>query len=228
VVDTLWPAICDFTPWQLPSAKIDLIPFLSDTVSFSWCATSARREHEGESMSKKVTLIDDNAWEHVASKLKGMFALSDLDLDVISSVDAARAVLLDQHSRCPADIFVVDVMMPPGETYKHEETHDGLITGLYLARDIRARFPVVPIILWSGTNLNTVRLLAIHMEKKLTKCIFIKKPFPSEKLIELIEGYFAHGRFTKSLIKRIWEGIVLQPGIGGMKVDVKKLLGPRS
>jgi len=173
-------------------------------------------------------LIDDNAWEHVAAKLKGIFALSDLALDVISTVDAARTVLHNNESRCPADIFVVDVMMPPGESYKNEETHDGLITGLYLARDIRTFYPLVPIILWSGTNLDTVRLLAIHMEKKLTKCIFIKKPFPSEKLVEIIESYFTHGRFKMSLMKRIWDGIVLQPGIGGLKVDVKKLLGPRT
>jgi len=174
---------------------------------------------------KKVILIDDNAWEQVASKLKGLFALHDLELDVISSVDVAQTMLQNQGARCPADIFVIDVMMPAGEVYRSEDTHDGLITGLYLARDVRLAFPLVPIILWSGTSLNTVRLLAVHMEKKLTKCIFIKKPFPSEKLVELVEGYFACGKFATSWVRKIWEGIILQPGIGGMKVDVKKLLG---
>ena len=180
-------------------------------------------------MIKKIILIDDNAWEHVASKLKSMFALSSLELEVFSSVDACHAALNNPvNTRCPSDMFVIDLMMPPGEAYKAEETHDGLITGLYLARDIRNRFPLVPIILWSGTNLNTVRLLAIHMETKLTKCIFVKKPLPSEKLVELIEEYFKEGKFSKSILKQIWDGIVLKPAIGGMGIDVKKLLGGES
>lgn len=173
----------------------------------------------------KVVLIDDNAWEHVASQMKSVFALRDLELDVLSSVDAACAMLRETDGRCPADLFVIDVMMPAGKTYENEDTHDGLITGLYLARDVRAAFPLVPIVLWSGTSLDTVRLLAIHMEKKLSKCVFVKKPFPADKLVELVTGYFARGRFATSWVRKIWDGIVLQPGIGGMKVDVKKLLG---
>jgi hypothetical protein len=105
------------------------------------------------------------------------------------------------------------------------KTHDGLITGLYVAKDIRDSYPLVRIILWSGTNLNTVRLLAVHIERKLTRCIFVKKPIPPEKLVELVNGYFTNGKFTISLAKRIWDGIVLRPSIGGVGMDVKKLLG---
>ncbi|HSY18301.1 MAG TPA: hypothetical protein VK815_08210 [Candidatus Acidoferrales bacterium] len=176
-------------------------------------------------MKYKIILIDDNAWEHVAGKLKSMFALSGLELQVYASVDEGHAAInASSDSRCPCDLFVIDLMMPSGETYKAEETHDGLITGLYLARDIRARFPLVPIILWSGTNLKTVRLLAIHMETKLSKCIFVNKPLPPEKLVELVDGYFKEGKFSVSIMKKIWDGIVLKPAIGGLGIDVKKLL----
>jgi CheY-like chemotaxis protein len=176
----------------------------------------------------KVILIDDNAWEHVAAKLKSAFSLSGHELDVFASVDQCQTLFQDAKGRCPADIFVVDVMMPPGETYKNEETHDGLITGLYLARDIRKQFPIVPIVLWSGSNLDTVRLLAVHMEKKLTKCIFVKKPFTAAQLIALINGYFDAGKFSQSWVRQIWEGIVLRPSIGGLGIDVKKLLDSKS
>jgi hypothetical protein len=62
------------------------------------------------------------------------------------------------------------------------------------------------------------------MEKKLTKCIFVKKPIAGEKLLELIEGYFAKGKFTHSWVKKIWGGIILRPEIGGLGLDVKRLL----
>jgi CheY-like chemotaxis protein len=174
--------------------------------------------------NKRVILIDDAAWEQVAGRLKGLFGLQGFELQVFNSSDEFGKFLDAATSSSPADIYVVDVMIPPGDRYKNEETHEGLITGLYLAREIRERFPLVPIILWSGTNLDTVRLLAIHMEKRLTKCIFVKKPIAGEKLLELIEGYFAKGQFTQPWVKKIWDGIVLQPAIGGLGVDVKKLL----
>jgi CheY-like chemotaxis protein len=175
--------------------------------------------------NKRVILIDDAAWEQVAGKLKGLFSLQGFELDVYDSSDEFGNFLDAATGSSPADIYVVDVMIPPGDRYKNEETHDGLITGLYLAREIRQRFPLVPIILWSGTNLDTVRLLAVHMEKRLTKCIFVKKPIVGEKLLELIEGYFAKGKFAQSWVKKIWGGIVLRPAIGGLGIDVKKLLG---
>ena len=175
--------------------------------------------------NKRVILVDDAAWEHVAGQLKSIFALQGFSLDVYNSVDEFGKFLDAAGGPSPADIYVVDVMIPPGRRYMNEETHDGLITGLYLAREIRERFPLVPIIIWSGTNLDTVRLLAVHMEKRLTKCIFVKKPISGEKLLALIEGYFAKGKFTNSWVKKIWDGIVLRPGIGGLGIDVKKLLG---
>lgn len=171
-----------------------------------------------------MILVDDAAWEHVAGRLKGLFSLQGFELDVYNSSHEFGKFLDSATGSSPADIYVVDVMIPAGDRYKNEETHDGLITGLYLAREIRQRFPLVPIILWSGTNLDTVRLLAIHMEKRLTKCIFVKKPIAGEKLLELIEGYFVKGRFSQSWVKKIWDGIVLRPAIGGLGIDVKKLL----
>jgi CheY-like chemotaxis protein len=175
--------------------------------------------------NKRVILVDDAAWEHVAGKLKAVFGLQGFALDVYNSADEFGKFLDAATGPSPADIYVVDVMIPAGDRYKDEETHDGLITGLYLAREIRQRFPLVPIILWSGTNLDTVRLLAVHMEQRLTKCIFVKKPIASEKLLELIEGYFAKGKFRQPWVKKIWDGIVLRPEIGGLGIDVKKLLG---
>jgi DNA-binding response OmpR family regulator len=64
--------------------------------------------------NRKVILIDDNAWEHVAGKLKGLFAMHDLELEVLASVDAAQPLVRDKNARCPADLFVIDVMMPAG------------------------------------------------------------------------------------------------------------------
>lgn len=172
----------------------------------------------------RVVLVDDNAWEHVAGKLPSMFGLEDINLEVISSADEFNA-RRDGLGR--VDMYILDVMMPPGIGYSGSETHDGLITGLYVARDIRATDPLVPIILWSGSNIDTVRLLAIHMQRKLERCIFVKKPIPAPKLVELVKSYFKNGRFASPLVKRIWEGIILKPSIGGVGLDVKSLLSAR-
>src|SRR5687767_9263077 len=42
---------------------------------------------------KKVVLIDDNAWEHIAGKLRAAFALCELELQIYSSADAIHAAL---------------------------------------------------------------------------------------------------------------------------------------
>jgi CheY-like chemotaxis protein len=179
-------------------------------------------------MKKSVILIDDNAWEHAASQFKSVFALYDIALETISAVDDAHKLLKKRNGRCPCDLFVIDIMMPAGSAYQNEETHDDLITGLLLARDIRARYPLVPIILWSGTSLNTVRFLAAHMQKRLSKCIFLKKPIDAETLAALVDGYFKKGSFAESWVKRIWAGIVLRPAIGGIGLDLKKFLDGES
>ncbi len=163
-------------------------------------------------MSKRVILVDDSAWEQVAGRLRGIFSLHGFNVDVFNNVDECAQFFDDKAALCPADIFVVDVMMPPGTRYANDETHDGLITGLYVARDIRERFPSVPIILWSGTSIDTVRLLAIHMEKKLTNCIFVRKPISAEKLLALIEGYLSNGKFAASWVKRVGSATATKDG----------------
>jgi len=51
-----------------------------------------------------------------------------------------------------------------------------------------------------------------------------KRVISADKLLALVEGYFAKDKFANSWVKKIWDGIVLRPGIGGLGVDVKKLL----
>ena len=105
---------------NIAGMKFSVCPFLT---SCGQLESTSRQTFQP--VSNIVILIDDNAWEHVAAKLKAMFALSGFELEVFSSADAYFMAFPDTNPRCAADLFIIDVMMPPGERYKSQETHDG-------------------------------------------------------------------------------------------------------
>lgn len=62
--------------------------------------------------NKRVILVDDAAWEQVAGKLKGLFGLQGFELDVYNSCDEFGKFLDAATGSSPADIYVVDIMIP--------------------------------------------------------------------------------------------------------------------
>ncbi len=54
---------------------------------------------------------------------------------------------LQRHSQ--ADLIILDILMPPHDTYSLEETNDGADTGLRLLADLRKNYPSIPIIIVS-------------------------------------------------------------------------------
>lgn len=73
-------------------------------------------------------------------------ALKDADYDVVEVLgpDDALAELAnkDQHF----DLVILDIMMPPGNAYKDDDTRNGLRTGVLLARRIENDWPKLPIL----------------------------------------------------------------------------------
>ena len=67
-----------------------------------------------------------------------------------SDVDAALRRL--NNRAAPPDLIVLDVMMPPGETFTMEETEEGVITGVLLYKHIRERLPDIPIIVLTNSQ----------------------------------------------------------------------------
>lgn len=82
-------------------------------------------------------------------------------------------------------IVVLDIMLPPGETYKDEHgVNDGLRTGVYLLKDIRKYCPNVPVIIL--TNVRNPHTLAEFEQGDLLKIAF-KIDCTPFKLVDLIK-----------------------------------------
>lgn len=170
-------------------------------------------------MKTKILLIDDDivSVPHVADELR----LCGFNVEtMVESSQIAR--LLTRQRAFPADFLILDVMIPSAGLYSASEAQSGLYTGLLLARDIRAKWPHVPILLWSAAPLERVRTAAAGMAKRISNCRFVSK---GARLENVIEAYFKHGRFTQNWPERLWGALTFRPGIGGIALDIKKLGG---
>ncbi len=137
------------------------------------------------------------------------------------------ADLLTPDNEKDVDFFVIDVMMPTGSRYSQGATEGGAYTGLLLARDLRIAGHTSPIVLFSNATFSQIRDAAERMADRLNDCIFLRKhettPFG---LADTVNRYFKESKLKpkkKGLLQRIFGGILLQPNIGGVGVDIKKL-----
>ena len=82
-------------------------------------------------------------------------------------------------------LLILDIMMPPGNSFGHEETQMGLITGTFFYEEVRRIAPDLPIIIL--TNVADEKPLASIIEQE--NCWFYQKPrvLPFE-LVEIIEA----------------------------------------
>jgi CheY-like chemotaxis protein len=175
-------------------------------------------------MTHKIVIVDD---DHV-SMLYYIQALSLEGYDVIQLYSATSfAQFLDSHEGDDVDLFVIDVMMPPGEVYKRKETSCGLYTGLLIARDLRSAGHEAPVILLSQANIKEIQKQAEGMAAKLDECIFLlKHDTTPDILTEIVNRYFREAKLKsekKGIVKRLFGSLLIQPNIAGVGIDVKKL-----
>ena len=118
--------------------------------------------------------------------------------------------------------------MPPGRSYAHEETGDGVTTGLRLVNDIRELHTETPIVLLSNVNVTTVLEDAQDYVHGIDNTIFVRKSStPPDRFADLAERVLTEG--IKSLHKWRWfskvvSAFILQPNIWGIGFDLTKLL----
>lgn len=131
-----------------------------------------------------ILLIDDNfgplqyykkALEHSDSKIYKVYHVED--------PDSALKFLMSKGSIL--DLIILDIMLPPGKSYKKEDTRGGLFTGIFLFRDIKKEYPKIPIIFL--TNVTNPRVLDLLDEDRSLK-IFQKIDTPPFKLLEIIDN----------------------------------------
>ncbi len=179
-------------------------------------------------MSKKysVAMVDDDdiVTPHYASAL----ILAGHDLNVFSSVDDFEPTLSADSGR-KFDLYIIDIMLSPGKRYSLEITDQGLMTGLFLVQDIRRRYKKAPIILLSNQTLRSVRESAERLSERLVDCISLNKAETQpDNLVSMVGKYFQEfelkPRSRKSIFRRIFNSLLLEPNLSGIGIDLKKLM----
>lgn len=100
-----------------------------------------------------VLFVDDEPEWTTAYRLE--LELAGYDLANCFSADQTLQWIAAQKR--PPAVVVLDIIMQPGEAYTMEETKDGLETGFLLFRDIRARFPSVPVVILTSLKTEEVQ-----------------------------------------------------------------------
>ena len=65
---------------------------------------------------------------------------------VVRRDDVARGLPGDDVAYPRPDLILLDIMMPPGERYRHGRCQNGVETGVLLARTITAEYADLPIV----------------------------------------------------------------------------------
>ena len=172
-------------------------------------------------MKPKIVLIEDD--EHQALFIAGDLQLQGFEVEILVSSSIVRRRLRRNEWNDVA-LFLVDIMMPAGTTYEDHATQDGLITGLFIARDIREKFENKPIILWSSSPFKRIAETARSFAHNIPICTFIPKHEGVEKVKGIYERFIKTGHIGPSILQQIWEAISFRPGVGGVSIDVKKLM----
>ena len=73
------------------------------------------------------------------------------EVTIATTVESAKEVMAGST----VEMMILDVMMPPGP---YENTQDGTRTGLVFLREIRDRYPTMPVILFTHVYLNAAEL----------------------------------------------------------------------
>ncbi|MFN0079995.1 MAG: response regulator [Prosthecobacter sp.] len=99
-------------------------------------------------MSKSVVIIDD---EHGTTDLY-VKALRMAEFEVRHIDNVKDALAHFQGDGSTPDIYILDLMMPPGDEIKLEESGFGLSTGIVLYRRLREKHPNLPVIILTSVS----------------------------------------------------------------------------
>ncbi len=130
-------------------------------------------------MEKLVLLIDDNRlpMDYYVKALRQ----EGFKVQHCLGTDAALNFVETEGSEIA--VIVLDIMLPPGKTYKDEDTNEGLRTGVFLLEDIRKYCPKKPVVVLTNvTNPSTLN----EFENLPLVRIVQKKDCPPFELAELV------------------------------------------
>jgi len=127
------------------------------------------------------------------------------------------------------DTFLVDVMLISERRYSTDETLDHMYTGVFLARDIRKYQQAVPIVLLSNHSMKDSVARIRKALASIGNCAFVPKQSFKGALEfgNTIEAVMADGvaALKKGFWKRLGAGVLVQPNLAGVGVDLREVFG---
>ena len=171
-----------------------------------------------------IVLVDD---ELVAMRVYQQdLELAGYKVRHCTSTAEIKVLLSNQESEW-SDLFIMDIMIPPEPLYSNKKTNLGLMTGLFLAQDIRNTYPHAPIIFLSNTSFESVLVAVKRLTSRLEDCIYLQKqetkPF---ELTDTVTRYFKELKLDPArrhrILRRLFDSLMLQPNISGVGINLKK------
>ena len=165
-----------------------------------------------------VVLIDDD--KHQAEFVRAELTLLGFSVEVVTSC-AEFEKKIAKPDWAKASLFLTDLMIPyGGKRFTKSLTGNGLRTGLFMAAEIREKYPQTPIILWSTAPFAHIAVIARNFPKQLPLCRFVPKCDGVMKIKEIYERYTKTHRLGPTIMQQIGDVIT---DLAGDEEVLKKL-----
>ncbi|WP_088241936.1 response regulator [Calothrix rhizosoleniae] len=103
-----------------------------------------------------------------------------------NNIDSAEKYLQQHHNTI--QLVILDIMMPPGETLRMQDTDNGMKTGILFRNKIRSDFPELPIILFTNFHPDPQLKQEIHDDPK--SLLLQKYNYLPFELVEVVQNFF--------------------------------------
>jgi CheY-like chemotaxis protein len=136
-------------------------------------------------MDKDITVlwIDDEASTEKFSSRLDIMAKANIKVIPVASVGAAIPALRKHKDK--TDVIILDIIMPPEQTYSLEETGGGTTTGFRLLDDITKEAPAIPIIVVTIRRRKTSEN-GVKKHKNIVR--YLEKPIATAEIVSAIKG----------------------------------------
>jgi len=173
---------------------------------------------------KRIAVVDDDIFymEHFMMAVKA----EGYDIIYFKTVPLFLDALNEGNK---FDLYIIDLAMPPtfDLMMPPDETESGLLTGLYLTKEIRRTYDAQnPIIIFSQIHMETVIDGVKEEIKDEDNIAFVSKHDMLPRELSSVVGTILDKglkSFTQSgFLSKVFDIIILQPNIYGIGLDFKK------
>lgn len=148
-------------------------------------------------MNESILFVDDefspDTTTHYGSYMSYYkVALEKAGYEVADVRDTDEAIAVAESRRF--DLAILDVMMPPGDAFRDEDTYKGLMTGTFLARRIHEIAPEMPILFLSNAGGNQA-LFAGTIDTRVVRRVLFKLDVTPQDLVRIVKAGLTGGDY---------------------------------